>query len=64
MKENERRFTFLTGYPDSGINDCKKTLNKKAFYKRIVAYKPFWGHKNFLRLLFFSPVPAQRHRHR
>lgn len=38
MKENERRFTSLTGYPDdSGINDCKKNLNKKAFYKRIVA---------------------------
>ena len=37
MKENERRFTFLTGYLDGGINDCKKTLNKKAFYKRIVA---------------------------
>ena len=37
MKENESRFTSLTGYPDSGINDCKKNLNKKAFYKRIVA---------------------------
>lgn len=37
MKENERRFTSLTGYPDSSINDCKKTPNKKAFYKRIVA---------------------------
>ena len=37
MKENKRRFTSLTDYPDSGINDCKKTLNKKAFYKKIVA---------------------------
>ena len=37
MKENERRFTSLKGYPDSGINDYKETLNKKAFYKRIVA---------------------------
>ena len=37
MKENERRFTSLTDYPDSGINDCKKLPIKKAFYKRIVA---------------------------
>ena len=37
MKENKRRFTSLTDYPDSGINDCKKAPNKKAFYKRIVA---------------------------
>lgn len=35
MKENERRFTFLTGYPDSGINDCKETLNKKLSIKEL-----------------------------
>ncbi len=37
MKENERHFTSLMDDPDSGINDCKKAPNKKAFYKRIVA---------------------------
>ena len=35
MKENERRFTFLTGYPDSGINDCKKLKIKKLSIKEL-----------------------------
>ena len=28
MKENERHFTSLTDYPDSGINDCEKAQKK------------------------------------